>query len=122
MKIEFHAQGQTLSSGLRSHAESRVRQALGRVARRVRKVRVYFWDANGPRGGEDKSVRMIVELSPSGEVLVKETGTNAFAAVAGAVARIRQAVRGDLRRRWDRRRRASQRSRPGRDATPAATS
>jgi hypothetical protein len=119
MRIEFHVHGQTLTKDLREHAEASLRRALRRFARRVGRVRVYLWDANGPRGGVDQGVRLIVELLPAGEVLVRETDENAFAAVAAAVSRARYAVRRELRRRWDRSRRVAQRGRPFREQTAA---
>jgi putative sigma-54 modulation protein len=111
MRIEFHADGQMLSTDLREHIETALRRAFRRFARRVRAVRVYLWDVNGPRGGADKGVRLIVELAPSGEVLVREIAASEFAAVAAAVSRARHAVREELRRRWARRRREAQRER-----------
>jgi len=107
MRIEFHADGQFLSAGLREHAEVSLRRTFKRFARRVRKVRVYLWDVNGPRGGIDKGVRLIVELIPTGEVLVRQIGANGFASLAGAVARARQSVREELRRQRDQRRRSA---------------
>lgn len=119
MRIEIHADGQFLSTELRAHTERSLRRALGRFVRRVRKVRVYLWDVNGPRGGTDKGVRLIVELAPSGEVLVKAIDASGFVAVAGAVARARHAVREELRRRWAGKRREAQRGRTTRHGEPA---
>jgi hypothetical protein len=112
MRIEFHADTQILTKGLREYAEASLRRAFGRFARRVSRVRVYLWDANGPRGGVDKGVRLIVDLEPAGEVLVREADADAFVAVAAAVPRARRAVRKALQRRRDRPRRAAQRARP----------
>jgi ribosome-associated translation inhibitor RaiA len=119
MKIEFHAHGQPLTPGLREHAESSLRRAMRRFAGRVRKVKVYLWDANGPRGGVDKGVRLIVELSRAGEVLVRATDSSPFAALAGAASRARRSVGKELRRRWDRARRGTRRARPARNAAAA---
>ena len=114
MRIEFHANGQTPAAGLREYAEICLRRAFRRFAGRVRRVSVHVWDVNGPRGGVDQGVRLIVELSPSGEVLVKETDSNAFVALTEAASRGRHAVRKELRRRWDGTRRAAQRAREAR--------
>jgi hypothetical protein len=109
MQIEFHADGQLLSASLREYAESSLRAAFRRFARRVRKVKVYLWDVNGPRGGIDKGVRLVVELVPSGEVLVRQVDASEFASLSRAIARARHAVRENLGRRRDRRRRTAQR-------------
>lgn len=122
MRIEFHANGQAPAAGLREYAEISLRQAFRRFTGRVRGVSVYVWDLNGPRGGVDKGVRLVVELSPSGEVLVKETDANAFIALTEATTRARNAVREEFRRRWTKTRRTAQRSRKTRYANlaPAA--
>ena len=119
MRIEFHADGQFLSADLREYAEASLRWTFRRFAHRVRGVRVYLCDVNGPRGGTDKGVRLIVELIPSGEVLVRQTGASGFAAVAVAVSRARHAVRKEHRRRWTRRRREAQRQRATLNCEPA---
>ena len=119
MRIEFHADGQFLSADLREHAEMLLRSAFRQFACRVRGVRIYLWDAIGPRGGTDRGVRLIVEMIPSGEVLVREVGASEFAAVAAAVARARRAVGEELRRRWRRKRREAQRGRAARHHTTA---
>jgi hypothetical protein len=111
MRIVFHSDGHVLSTELREFVEASLRQAFHRFAGRIRRVGVSFWDTNGPRGGADKGVRLIVELIPLGEVLVRETDASAFAAVVRATSRARHAVRKELRRRWAGRRRSAQRVR-----------
>jgi len=124
MRIEFHADGQTPTAGLREYAEICLRRAFRRFEGRIRCVSVYLWDANGPRGGVDKGVRLIVELTPFGEVLVREIDANAYVALTAAASRARRAVRKELRRRWAGSRRAAQRGRTARhrgDLVPAAS-
>lgn len=108
MQIELHAHGQSLSANLREYVGTTVSQALRRFSRRVQRVQVYLWDANGPRGGVDKGVRLIVELGSAGVVLVRDVAENFFVAVARAAGRARCAVWNRIQRRRDRRRRDRQ--------------
>jgi hypothetical protein len=110
MRIEFHTDSQPISAAVQAHAEETLRRAFERFSNRVRQVRIYFWDVNGPRGGIDKGVRLVVELIPTGEVLVRHIHESEFAAVSEVVARARYAVSQRLDRNRDRRRRSAQRA------------
>ncbi len=109
MQIEIHAQGQQLSPGLREHIESSLAQAFQRPFGRTRSVRVFLWDTNGPRGGVDQGVRLIVELANGSEVLVREVAENSFVALAKATERARHAARNAFQRQRTRRRRGGSR-------------
>ncbi len=82
-----------------------VQHTLGRLAARVRHVRVCLQDVNGPRGGIDKRCRMCVHLVPSGAVVVETVGQAFEQAVSVAAERVIRRVRGLLERRQDRHRR-----------------
>jgi hypothetical protein len=118
MHIELHADREFFSAELRDHLESSVKWAFRRFTRRIRTVRAYLSDANGPRGGNDKAVRLIVELVPKGELLVREVNASEFTAVSGAVYRARQALRKELRRKWERNRNRRSRQRANVAAVP----
>ena len=88
---------------LRNHIEDRLARALGRFEHRIHRVEVYLEDVNGPRGGLDKQVRVVVQLRPTGHVVVSGMDTSGYAAVADVVQRVKNAVRRALRRRKARR-------------------
>ncbi len=77
--------------------------ALGRFARRVRTVRVWLEDVNGPRGGVDTRCRIEVHFRPRGSITVSALATDEYAATAEAAARARELV--DRRVKRDRSRR-----------------
>lgn len=73
---------------LRADAERRVRAALGRFERRIRRVDVRFVDMNGPRGGPDRECHVELRLAaPRRLVLVEEADSEPRAALARAVDR-----------------------------------
>ena len=55
MQIEICGREVKLNERLRDYIERRVRFALERLARPIRKVHVQLRDLNGPKGGVDKS-------------------------------------------------------------------
>ncbi len=75
--------------GLRADAERRVRAALGRFERRIRRVDVRFLDVNGPRGGPDRECHVELRLlAPRRLVLVEEADVEPRAALARAIDRV----------------------------------
>jgi ribosome-associated translation inhibitor RaiA len=72
VRIELRGRAVEVTAALRPHAERRVRFALGRFGAAVRRVSVQLDDVNGPRGGVDKRVRVVVGLASSGEVIIED--------------------------------------------------
>jgi hypothetical protein len=66
--------------------------ALGRFERRVRSIRVWLEDVNGPRGGVDIRCRIDIELRPRGALSVSALATDEFTATAEAAVRARELV------------------------------
>lgn len=91
-------------SDLRAHAERRVRAALARFERRIRRVDVRFVDVNGPRGGPDRECHVELRLAaPKRLVLVEEADAEPRAALARAIdraARITAQVVAQARDQW----------------------
>ena len=88
MQIDIQTHGFSLTDGLRDHTERRLRFALARVAGRVRRITVRFFDINGPRGGIDKRCRIQVMLNGFGGVVIEDTETNLYLAIDRAADRI----------------------------------
>lgn len=72
MRVELRARSITINDGLRAHAERRLRFALGRFGPSISRVCLRLDDVNGPRGGIDKSCRLLVGLVQGGEVIVED--------------------------------------------------
>jgi len=110
MQIQIQTRGFRLSDGLRSHAERRLRFALGTAGDRVQRVVMRLADENGPRGGVDKRCTIRAILSGAPTVVIEQQETDLYVAIDRAVSR---AGRG-ISRRLDRA--AAQR----RDTAPGA--
>ena len=102
MQLELHIRG-NVAEPLRRYAERRFRFALRRFSHCVRRLRIYVADVNGPRGGIDKQCRILVEVAPSGSLVLEETDVRLQEAMDRAADRLRRCVRRDLKRRQDRR-------------------
>ncbi len=105
MKLETLSRRTPLDDELEHHVERRLRFALTRFGRRVRRVSVLVEDVNVPEGGTDVHCTVRVELSSNGVVAVHEANEDAFTAVTRAAERASRAIarrRGRPRRRWER--------------------
>lgn len=75
------------------HAVRRiVASTLGRFTQRVRSIRIWLEDVNGPRGGEDTRCRIEVQLQPRGGINVSALAIDEYAATARAAVRARELV------------------------------
>jgi len=107
MNLEVYGKGVRLNQRLRNHVERRLRFALDRFGDRIRRVRVRLKDTNGPKGGRDIRCHIEAWLTPGQMVLVEESRTDPFAAVARASDRIGHSISrrfGRFRDRFRRRR------------------
>lgn len=109
MKIDFRASDRAL----RTFTERRLRRALRPFADRIQSVAVYLRDVNGPRGGIDKRIRVVVRLRGGRHVVVDGMDANGFAAAADVLRRVRRTVRRTLQRRSALRRRTGGSARAG---------
>lgn len=85
MQIEICGRDIKVSERLRDYIERRVRFALERLARPIRRVRVQLRDLNGPRGGVDKSCQVRIALAPAATLVVEHRSATAYAAVDSAL-------------------------------------
>lgn len=102
MQLELHIRG-NVAEPLRRYAERRFRFALRRFSHCVKRLRIYVADVNGPRGGVDKQCRILLEVAPSGSLVLEETDVRLPEAVDRAADRLRRCLRRDLKRRQARR-------------------
>lgn len=84
---------------LTAHVERRLRFALSRFSGRIRRVNVFLADQNGPRGGIDKTCRIVVLLRDGGSVVAEVNDVDWIIAVDRATTRIGHTTSRDLARR-----------------------
>lgn len=99
---QLHAGKTRPAADLRRHIERKLQFALARFSGHVAKVMVLLRDVNGPRGGVDKSCRILAKVRGCGVVVADVVDTTWHAAVDRAADRIgRTVARGLERRRAD---------------------
>ena len=69
----------------------RIQSALGRLEANVRGVVVRLGDANGPRGGIDKTCRVLARMR-RGTVVIDEVDRDLYVAIDRAADRLRRAA------------------------------
>jgi putative sigma-54 modulation protein len=72
MKILLHSNGVLLSQELREFLSSRLTDELSRMDRSINRVNIYFQDSNGPKGGCDKTCRLVIHLRRRPPVVIQE--------------------------------------------------
>jgi ribosomal subunit interface protein len=92
MKIEVRSRPFPITAGLRGRIQRRSAFALDRFADRVSRVTVRLTDANGPRGGEDKTCAVEVVLRGAGAVRVSDTAADVYVAIDRALHRAAQSI------------------------------
>ena len=97
--------GCTPPASLVAHVERRLRFALSRLSGRIRRVDVFLADENGPRGGIDKTCRIVVRLRDCEDVVAEVSDVEWVIAVDRATTRIGHSTGRELSRQ-----RASRRS------------
>jgi putative sigma-54 modulation protein len=100
MQLDIQARGFSLTEGLRTHCERRLRFALGAASSRLRSVAIRLSDVNGPRGGVDKrcAIRAIVPGAPP--VVIAQYETNIYVAIDRAAERIARSLARRTQRIW----------------------
>lgn len=99
MKVEIRAQGLELTTGLRAHAEKRLRFGLDWARHEVGKVTLRFTDINGPRGGSDKRCQLRIPLPGLRDVVIEDTAGDIHVAIDRAIDRAARTLARRLSRR-----------------------
>ncbi len=92
MNLSVHWTGLDANQDMRAHLERRLAFALGRFGDEIGEIRARLADMNGPRGGVDKQVKLIVRGRRLAARLVVAADTSMFAAIDRATDRIQLAV------------------------------
>jgi putative sigma-54 modulation protein len=99
MLWNLHAKDVVLDEDMKDHLERRLLFALTRFDPRILRVDVHVADHNGPKGGIDKSCRIVVRLRGLGDVVVKTADADWTVCIDRATTRIGAHVRRVLARR-----------------------
>jgi len=93
-----------LNSRISEIAERKVRFALSRFAQRVESIELVVDDQNGPRGGVDKSCRLLISLKWARNVVINDRDNDLGRCIARAAERSARAVSKAIERtqRFDR--------------------
>jgi len=92
MRLEIRGRGFEITTALREHLTRRLGFALGRFGDRVTRVTARMADANGPRGGVDKQVRLSVGVRANARVVIEDADTDLYAAIDRGAERAGRAV------------------------------
>jgi putative sigma-54 modulation protein len=102
MHVELKTNAVGVIEGLRNRIDRRLRFALGKFGDRIGRVVVFLSDSNGPRGGIDKSVRVLTRIDGVGLVVAMVVDSDWTVAVDRAAHRIGQNVARSLIRQRQR--------------------
>ncbi len=104
MNISIQSQSFPLTEALEQRIRDRVVGATRRFSRFVTKADIYLEDLNGPKGGEDMSVRILVTMLDRQSVVVEAEHADMYKAIDKAGSRARRAIKRSLQkgRRIDR--------------------
>ena len=89
----------TKSEALDRHVKHSLSHALDQHDQHVESLRVRLRDINGPHGGVDQHVRIIVGLHARRSVTIEETGEDAYATISAAAERVKQTVGRQLKKK-----------------------
>ena len=99
MTIDIRGAAIATTPAMLEYVARRIQSALGRLGANVRGVVVRLGDANGPRGGIDKTCRVLARMR-TGPVIIDEIDRDLYVAIDRAADRLRRAaVRAIDRRR-----------------------
>jgi putative sigma-54 modulation protein len=92
MNLRIQSQGLHASATLTAVIANRLEHALRNHLHEVVSVDVYLKDLNGPKGGDDKSVRVRVHFNDRVSVLAKAKRSSLLAAIVVAARRIKRSA------------------------------
>lgn len=102
MQVEISGREVKVSARLRDYIQRRVRFALERLARAIRRVHVQLRDLNGPRGGVDKSCQVRIALATAATLVVEHRSASAYAAIDSAMDKAAMSIVRRIERKQER--------------------
>ena len=98
MKWTLHAARIEIKPDIREHLDRRLTFALSRFASRIEKVDVFLTDQNGPKGGLDKSARVVVRTRGLGDLVAQVVDRDWGVTIDRVTSRLAQQFRRALER------------------------
>jgi len=92
MKVLVKARHFSLTKELRQYVKRRLQFALGSRFEQVQRVEVMLSDINGPKGGEDKSCKILLKINGQTDVVVDDVQSHLYSAIDRAAGRASQVV------------------------------
>jgi putative sigma-54 modulation protein len=105
MQIDIIGQRIAHSPALWAHVEVRFRQALSRFENRIERVTVRLADANGHRGGVDKSCSVELLWDRGDPLIAEAIDADPYVVIDLTASKLKRAVLRASRLRWERPRR-----------------
>jgi ribosomal subunit interface protein len=90
--IDFRAKGFEITAAMRQHVDRRCAFALARFGDDLARVQLSVEDLNGPRGGADMHVGLLVRSRRTGELRVHAVDADFYAAIDRVVERAARAL------------------------------
>ena len=104
MQVDIQARNFTLTNAIRSYVQRRLSFALNSRDMHIQRIMVRLSDINGPKGGEDKCCHIQVVLPKMADVVIKDIGSDLYAAIDKAVDRASINVNRRLSKQRDKKR------------------
>lgn len=92
MRLDLRGLGRKVDGEARDQMVRRLGFALDRFADRLGLVLVRLTDVNGPRGGVDQRCRIVVQMVPTGRLVVEDMAADPVTAVSRAARRLVRSV------------------------------
>ena len=99
MQLEMNNRQAGLDEEVSHRAERQLRLSLSRFIGAVSRVRVTFFDVNGPKGGLDKRCRITAKMKTAGQMVVQDNGHDYTEALSLCLDKLTRALRREVERR-----------------------
>ncbi|MCF6291366.1 MAG: hypothetical protein L3J03_10285 [Desulfobacterales bacterium] len=99
MILEINSKQAGIDEDVSRQARHLLRFSLSRFEGVVSRVKVRFFDINGPKGGVDKRCRIMAKLRRSGQIVVLGQGSNYLEALGNCLERLVRSTRREVEKR-----------------------
>ena len=99
MIFEINNKQAGMDKNISSKAKRLLKFSMSRFEGVVSRVKIHFFDVNGPKGGIDKRCRISAKLRAAGHVEVLGEGVNYIEALNNCLERLVRSIRREIRKR-----------------------
>lgn len=93
MHLSINGRDSQVHQTLRAYVEARAFRKMSRVSKRLRSMVISIRDTNGPRGGIDHVIQVIVRLKSGRQIVVRHRAAEAIAGLPTALQRTLRTMR-----------------------------